>query len=720
MLKARFQKHILQFRQPAGTSRGVMHDKVTWFIHIWDERDPGTIGVGECSLLPGLSSDDRPGYESRIEWLCNHIGKSAEELYRSLVNWPSIRFGLEMALLDLANGGRRILFPSPFTESGRPVAINGLVWMGDKDFMFRQIEEKLNQGFRVIKMKVGAIDFESECDLLAHIRGHYDKTKIELRLDANGAFSAGEAVRKLERLAKYDIHSIEQPISAGQVNEMALICKLSPIPVALDEELIGVHYREQKAHLLDIVRPDYIILKPSMLGGFEACKEWIELAGEINAGWWITSALESNIGLNAIAQWTATLGNPLPQGLGTGSLYLNNIPSPLVVAGGCLHFNPDLPWDYTFTGLPATKKNDWDYPLTLNGVVRTGPAWAQASGELNDTPMADAWYMELIEFLHQWFSDEETILVRTSGSTGEPKDIRLQKTAMIRSAVATGRELGLSNHPDALLCLSTRYIAGMMMVVRAMVYGHDLVPVKPDGNPLLHLSGDRTPSFAAMVPAQVYNALKDPVSLARLKEIKTLIIGGGEIHPALERELQQIPNRVYATYGMTETITHIALRRVNGTDRKEYFTALPGVVLSTDGRGCLVINSPGILQAEQVTNDLAELLGSREFRWLGRVDNVINRGGQKIIPEEIERRLINCLKERFFIGAVPDDKFGRLPVLFVESEEPDTSEKERIIACVEKYTSRTERPVRIYYIPKFTETENGKINRFSTLKLINL
>ena len=539
-----------------------------------------------------------------------------------------------------------------------------------------------------------------------------------MRLDANGAFSAGEAVRKLERLAKYDIHSIEQPISAGQKNEMALICKQSPIPVALDEELIGIHGREEKLQLLETIRPAYVILKPSLLGGFEASKEWIGLAGEINAGWWVTSALESNIGLNAIAQWTATLGNPLPQGLGTGSLYLNNIPSPLEVASGCLYYNPDKPWDYTCSDLPKAKKNDWDYPLTINGVMLPGPEWAETVKEIKDSGMDDSWYRELGDFLQQWFSDEAFISVRTSGSTGDPKDIRLQKAAMIQSALATGKALGLSNHPDALLCLSTRFIAGMMMVVRAMVHGQNLVPVRPDGNPLLHLSGNLTPSFAAVVPAQVYKALTDPVSLARLREIQTLIIGGGEIHPALERELQQLPNRVFATYGMTETITHIALRRVNGTDRKEYFTALPGVLLSTDGRGCLVIDSPGITPPGLVTNDLAELLSSGEFRWLGRIDNVINRGGQKIIPEEIERRLVNCLKERFIIGSVPDDKFGQVPVLVVESEEPGAKVKERIERCLENNTSRAERPVRIHYVPKFTDTENGKINRFSTLKLI--
>lgn len=312
---------------------------------VWDDQHPGVYGIGECSLLPGLSPDDRPGYAEALKWLCTHISCPAEVLNEKLTDWPSIRFGLETALLDLTNGGKRIIFPSGFTEGLSSISINGLVWMGDKDFMLEQIRDKIAAGFRVMKIKVGAIDFESECSLLSFIREKYSGEEMEIRLDANGAFSPDEALSRLDALARYGIHSIEQPIRSGQPEAMERICRVSPIPVALDEELIGINASSQKQELLRCIRPAYMVLKPSLLGGLDAAAEWIAAAGLINTGWWVTSALESNIGLNALAQWTATLGNPLPQGLGTGALYTNNIPSPLVVSGGRLFYDTGLKWE---------------------------------------------------------------------------------------------------------------------------------------------------------------------------------------------------------------------------------------------------------------------------------------------------------------------------------------------------------------------------------------
>lgn len=333
MLKASYQKYLLHFKEPAGTSRGVLTDKETYVIRIWEEEHPGITGIGECPLFRGLSAEDRPDYESKLEEVCGHIDcvNSGE-----LRDWSSIRFGIEMALSDLHYGGKGIYFPSAFTQGEQAIEINGLIWMGDRATMFRRICQKLEAGFRCIKLKIGAIDFQAELDLLDYIRCNFSSEKVELRVDANGAFTPANAMDRLTALACFDLHSIEQPIRQGQWEEMARLCRTSPVPVALDEELIGISCPEQKRELLETIRPQYIILKPALCGGFEGAREWIALAQELRIGWWVTSALESNIGLSALAQWVATLENPLPQGLGTGQLFTNNFPSLLVQEGAVL------------------------------------------------------------------------------------------------------------------------------------------------------------------------------------------------------------------------------------------------------------------------------------------------------------------------------------------------------------------------------------------------
>ena len=333
-MKATFQKYTLQFKRPAGTSRGVLTEKPTWLLTI---EHNGRRGIGECSPLPGLSIDDISDYErSKLLWTCAHISLGKKALWEQLKSYPSIQFGVEQAFLSLEAEQEGVLFPSPFTEGQVPIPINGLIWMGDKHYMQQQIREKLSQGFHCIKMKIGAIDFETEYQLLKNIRQEYAPSDIELRVDANGAFSPLEALEKLKRLSGLEIHSIEQPIRAGQYEQMARLCEASPLPIALDEELIGVACPERKKEILQWIRPAYIILKPSLIGGYRGSEEWIDLAEKQGIGWWVTSALEGNVGLSAIAQWTYTLKNPLPQGLGTGSLYTNNFPSPLEVKNGGL------------------------------------------------------------------------------------------------------------------------------------------------------------------------------------------------------------------------------------------------------------------------------------------------------------------------------------------------------------------------------------------------
>lgn len=342
-MQASYHKHLLNFKRPSGTSRGVLTTKETWFLTISSE---GKKGLGECGILRGLSIDDRPDYEEKLKWVCENIALGEEMLWEQLMEFPSIQFGVEMAFRSLASENPFLLFPSPFTKGEKAIPINGLVWMGEKSFMKEQIVEKIAQGFSCIKLKIGAIDFNAELDLLKYIRTEFSSEDIELRVDANGAFSAEEALEKLKRLSEHRIHSIEQPIKQGQVEAIAALCRKTPIPIALDEELLGVTPVTNKEEILQIIQPQYVIFKPSLIGGFKGTQEWLDLAENLNIGWWVTSALESNVGLNAIAQWTFIKNSPMPQGLGTGGLYTNNFDSPLKVENGRIAYHPELNWDF--------------------------------------------------------------------------------------------------------------------------------------------------------------------------------------------------------------------------------------------------------------------------------------------------------------------------------------------------------------------------------------
>ena len=333
---ASYKKQELQFKHPAGTSRGIYNSRTVWYLFL---HENGKTGIGECAPLPGLS----PESPEKIELVLKEICTAPEKFIRQtdlLKTFSSVRFGLETARLDLQNGGQQKLFASSFTSGEQGIPINGLVWMGNAAYMQKQIREKLDSGYRCIKLKIGAIDFEKELELLRGIRDEFCADAIVLRIDANGAFKTEEVLEKLNRLADLDIHSIEQPIAAGNRDKMAQLCDETPIPVALDEELTGISEREEKERLLDRIRPQYLVLKPSLHGGLSGCEEWIELAQQRSIGWWITSYLESNIGLNAIAQWTSTHQVTMHQGLGTGLLFTNNIESPLEIRGEELWFDP--------------------------------------------------------------------------------------------------------------------------------------------------------------------------------------------------------------------------------------------------------------------------------------------------------------------------------------------------------------------------------------------
>lgn len=333
MFRLSVSESLLQFKQPAGTSRGVYTTRDVCYIEATDET--GFVGVGESSPLPDLSCDVVPNYPELVRSICKDVEATQAIDYERLRNYPSVLFGIETALLHLKHRSTAF-FDTPFSRGEQGIRINGLIWMGTYDEMFARIKEKLDAGFKCVKLKIGAIDFDRELALIAYIRQHFSAEVLELRVDANGAFPLDEVDDKLAQLSKYQIHSIEQPIKAGQWKALGEICAHTPIPIALDEELIGVNEKAQKEAMLDTVKPQYIILKPTLHGGMRGCDEWISMAEARNIGWWATSALESNVGLNAIAQWVATHNISMPQGLGTGLLFTTNVPMPLQIVGDCL------------------------------------------------------------------------------------------------------------------------------------------------------------------------------------------------------------------------------------------------------------------------------------------------------------------------------------------------------------------------------------------------
>ena len=353
-MRLAYAPYLLKFKTPAGTSRGVLTEKPTFIIKVFDESDPSRFGIGECSVFPGLSpeADGNYGYKL-IELLANiALGKETD-----LSRYSSIQFGLEQALRDYASGCRHIYFPSEFTQGDKSIEINGLIWMGNFDQMIQRIDEKFGKGYHCIKLKIGAIDWRKEIEMIEYVRQKYSDTQLEIRVDANGGFTMDNALSRLKRLADLGVHSIEQPLPANVPYELhAFLCQVSPLKIALDESLIGIYDKEAKSELLDMVHPAYIILKPSLCGGFSGAESWINLAKERGIGWWVTSALESNIGLNALAQWTATLNTSIPQGLGTGSLFTNNFECPLELKGDHLNFNPFMQIDKR-----EYDKLDWHY-----------------------------------------------------------------------------------------------------------------------------------------------------------------------------------------------------------------------------------------------------------------------------------------------------------------------------------------------------------------------
>lgn len=682
---------VLHFKQPAGTSRGTYTTRKSWYLYLTSDETPGRVGIGECAPLPKLSCDDLPDYELILADICRQTEQTGMPDTEALRPYPSILFGLETAFRHFRTGSFS-LWDTPFSRGEAGIPINGLIWMGDYKKMLEQIEMKMQTGFRCIKLKIGAINFEEELALLKHIRTHFSTKEIELRVDANGAFSPTDALEKLQRLSELDLHSIEQPIRAGQWEEMARLAAQTPLPIALDEELIGCNTVQGKKELLSAIRPQYIILKPSLHGGISGSQEWIEEAEKQHIGWWITSALESNIGLNAIAQWCATFDNPLPQGLGTGALFTDNVEMPLFIRKDCLWYDDKFLTDRSKQKLHLE-----------NGIICHADNIQQLRSGLPDN--APQIQRDLYDFLSDWFSESPYITVHTSGSTGTPKEFTVRKEQMMQSAILTCSFLQLKKGDTALLCMPLQYIAGKMVVVRALVAGLNLILRTPSGHPLADV--DVPLRFIAMIPLQVFNTLQVPEERERLCRTEIVIVGGGAINKELEDEIRQLPNKIYSTYGMTETLSHIALRKLNGPDASSAYTPFSSVKLCLSPEKTLVIQAPLVCDDTLVTNDLAEIHPDGTFTILGRKDNTINTGGIKVQIESIEEALRSIISVTFAITAIPHPGLGEAIVLLVEKTTDADGLPDRIAPLLPKY----QQPKYIRQVDAIPLTGSGKTDR---------
>lgn len=702
---------VLHFKQPAGTSRGTYVTRKSWYLLLTSDEVPGRYGIGECAPLPKLSCDDLPDYEHLLTEICRQTEINNGPDAEILRPYPSILFGLETAFRHFHTGSFA-LWNTPFSRGEAGIPINGLIWMGDYKKMLEQIETKMQSGFRCIKLKIGAINFEEELALLKHIRAHFSAEEIELRVDANGAFSPTDALNKLHKLAELNLHSIEQPIRAGQWEEMAKLTAETPLPIALDEELIGCNTLQGKKELLSVIKPQYIILKPSLHGGISGGQEWIDEAERQKIGWWITSALESNIGLNAIAQWCATFNNPLPQGLGTGALFTDNVEMPLSIHKDCLWSNPFPSPEGKEDVLKQVLERNCSTHLTdrnkqelhlENGIICDADNVQQLLSNLPDnTPQIQR---DLYNFLADWFNESPYITVHTSGSTGTPKEFTVRKEQMIQSAILTCSFLNLRKGDNALLCMPLQYIAGKMVVVRALVAGLTLILRTPSGHPLADV--EVSLRFAAMIPLQVFNTLQVPEERERLCQTEIVIVGGGAINKELEDEIRQLPNEIYSTYGMTETLSHIALRKLNGPDASSAYTPFSSVKLCLSPEKTLVIQAPQVCDDTLVTNDLAEIHPDGTFTILGRKDNTINTGGIKVQIESIEETLRSIISVTFAITAIPHPGLGEAIVLLVEKTTDTDSLPDRIASLLPKY----QQPKYIRQVDAIPLTGSGKTDR---------
>lgn len=705
-LQVRVIPRLFHFRQPAGTSRGVYLTRKVWYVIITSPDHPHALGIGECAPLPDLSCDALPdeAYTALLQDFATQLQHHGQLPYEALRPYPSMLFGLETAWLSWEaslRGDYLKLFDNPFTAGQEGIPINGLVWMGSYEEMCQRMEEKLALGFHCIKIKIGAIDFEKEVALLRQLRQRYTRKDVELRVDANGGFTPEEALEKLTILAQFDIHSIEQPIRAGQWEDMARLCRTSPLPIALDEELIGVNDLEQKRALLDTIRPQYIILKPTLHGGLRGAEEWMREATLRQIPFWTTSALETNVGLNAIAQWHAQIhhfGIPAHH----PTLGLADHAALEVFSEGAERMPLNLPECVRYQGL-GTGLLFTDNFQETNLQIEGEQLWY-------GLPKDREFNAQRLQFEAEWLSEDPTLEVHTSGSTGLPQAMRVEKRRMAASARRTCAALHLPKGASALLCMPLQYIAGKMQLVRALLHPLSVVTIAPCAHPLAKLH--QAPYFAAMTPMQVYSSLATERERLLLRQIRCLIIGGGAIPPELEEVLRTFPHAVYSTYGMTETLSHIALRRINGPEATAHYVPFDDVKLSINEAGCLCIQAPEIVEGTLVTNDLATCYPDGSFTILGRRDNTICSGGLKLQIETIEKALAP-LPFPFQVTAVPDPKYGEaVTLLYVANEEPLA-----VAAACRQWVQGPQCPKHFFAVDQLPTTGTGKPARAEARKI---
>ena len=664
MATIEFTSHPLEFKKPARTSRDTLKSKPSFFLSI--EDDGGRRGKGECSLIPGLSLESEKDAREALEQLTKLDTLNPESIPHSL---PAVKFAVETALIDLKREG------APTWIEGIPV--NGLVWMEDAEGMLEQVDALVAKGYKTIKIKVGTLPFYEELDLLQEIRRRCPSRDFTLRIDANGAFSNQTpdgltALEKLEILHKagLDLHSIEQPISPGLTEEMAELCASSPVPIALDEELIQIRSESEKRALLEKIRPAYLVLKPSLLGGFKSAESWITLAESLSIGWWTTSALESNVGLAEIAEWTYELLKSRPnlksmaQGLGTGSLYKNNIASTVIISDGKLFSSP------------------------LHKELK--------------------WTQEISTAIENWFAHPNAPLsYKTSGSSGPPREITHSRDAVIASAKETLEYFNLKPGDRVVLSLPVNFIAGHMMLVRAIVGGLALEIVEPTAKPNFKTPAD----FIALTPYQCYSLLPD------FPPVKKVLLGGGVVSEDL---IERLPKRIdfYEGFGMTETITHIAIRKLQRESSKSPFEAMPGVCFSISEYGELVIDAPSRGVTGLVTDDIVELLDSKRFVWLGRRSSIINSGGIKVMPEVVEQEIREVIKPLgcdYMIKGMPDEYLGEKVTLLLDTLELTEKIENELLMEISLLGNLSEyhAPKKIVY-GKVIRSNRGKLKRKET------
>lgn len=672
-LNLRVVNRPLLFKKPAKTSRDTLTEKPCFYL----KSDCGL--VGECSLIPGLSEETVEEALDALELIVKSGSLDLNSIPNSL---PSVKFAVEMMLMQHHEAD----FNTGFSKGHSGLEINGLVWMADKQSMLDQVRSLVDRGFKTIKLKVGALDFNDELEILSAIRELCPSEEYTLRVDANGAFShtdLDETLGKLNQLSQFNLHSIEQPIKQGNIEAMAELCAKSPVPIALDEELIGIHDLEKKRNLLQTIKPQFIILKNSLLGGINESNTWTYLADELGIGYWSTSALESNVGLEVIANWTSTLNSNKVSGLGTGSLYTNNTESDLEIVNGKI-------WNRAGGSIEIGTQS---WPLN------------SAGANLMKSECKEAWTHDIADFLIEWFDTEDDLVCQTSGSTGAPKSIFHARHHVIASALDTNRYFNITSESSVLLAIPMKFIAGKLMVVRAIMAGAKIIAVAPN----LDQAPTSQIDFAPLTPHQLGLLIEKHNCLGHFK---TILLGGAPIPSPLLSKLPE-STTIYEGFGMTETITHVALRRISGAHPESQFTTLDSVNLHVDSSSRLIIDAPSRGVHNLLTDDVVTLDSPNLFSWNGRYSNVINSGGIKIHPESLERRITDLLSNElpatpdFAIYGMPHPDLGEQCCLQVDLPE-STAIRELLESSLSPLGVKKPRLVRFGPVER---NENGKIIR---------